>query len=141
MWFGSVGIDVLGRACDSRQCPIRHDTGGTPGANRTGLLDPHSVGGLMINFATLNLPPTMRFMAGPNMMPMTSGMVGRMQTGQVGMFNTMFGHATPLFMPFPMQPHPLLNFSPLFKGTSVVFAAPVPNVTAFGHPNALGLFL
>jgi hypothetical protein len=94
----------------------------------------------MINFATLNLASTMRFMTGPNVTTMTSGVIGRTQTGQVGMFNTMFGHATPLFMPFPMQPQPLLNFPPLFKGNSVVFAAPVPSVTAFGHPNALGLF-
>jgi len=94
----------------------------------------------MINFATLNLAPTMRFMVGPSVTTMTSGVVGRTQTGQVSRFNTMLGHATPSFMPFPLQPQPLLNFPPLFKGSGVVFAAPVPGVTAFGHPNSPGLF-
>ena len=92
----------------------------------------------MINFATLNLAPTMRFMVGANVTPMASGAGARMQTGRV--FNTMFGHAPPISLPLTVQPQPLLNFPPLFKATGVLFPAPVPSVTAIGHPNALGLF-
>jgi len=90
----------------------------------------------MINFTTLNMP-TMRFMVGRN-----PSAVNSFLPRGIGVFNGKVGHTNPIFLGFAVQPQPLLNFPPLFKGTGAVLNTPVPTLTTnmFGHPNTLGLF-
>jgi len=78
----------------------------------------------MINLSTLHVTPTMSFLAGPNKAAMNALLLS---TPMRGVFNA--GHST--FIGFAVQPQPLLNFPPLFRGSAFIPSMPLNSV--FGH--------